>query len=368
VQSAGPVDGQRVASYRAAWQLGALVALISGACSEPRFELDGPPADASCEPDCSASHVTDTGSPQHMREAGSAASELLDAGALADARASAEDPRAEQASAAWKRDLPGTYVLRVRAYGREQTLSNLAVFASEQIWLAELGLDAAGEVAMTTRLCSDFGDVVVPLARSKIEVLEPETQPRRSYRIVYEDGAFRSEGAPVAVGYDEQAPAGCAPGKKIASRPEQSWLRGVPCDCPGSSAPPTLASDCRVTDPDGDGHPGYTIALSGVVQGSDYCRLKDASQFVAGRIARDTRRHTATYLKQQDFYQLACASGNCTRANGALCPGVVNSAEFAPLELAGDAGALSCADVVSQYAAGRFFSGGALTTPAECSR
>ena len=354
--------------------------LISAACSEPRFHGDdGGSKSAPCGIDCGDTggepvDASDRDAKVMMipaegggagRDAGLSADamaipDLDDGGALPDANAPAADAGGREVEA-WKRQLEGRYVLRYRSYAREQTLGGLAVVASVQHSLATIAVDESGEATLTTQLCDDRGELTVAFAKTYIRASRPEKQPPRTFRLLYQDGAFQTIGDPSIIGYSEAAPLDCAPGRKLPARSDQPWLR-TQCDCPTSELPPTSVTDCRLTDSDEDGHPGYTLQLSGFVQGQDYCRVRDASQLVNGQIAPNGR-HSATLMRITDFFQLACEGNGCTRANGEACPGVMNVAEFAPLTPAGGAAPASCSEVMRQVGAGVYYSDNPLLIP-----
>jgi hypothetical protein len=76
-------------------------------------------------------------------------------------------------------------------------------------------------------------------------------------------GVFSTLGGQAALGFDGETRADCAPGRRVASQPEQPWNTDKLCDCPNNASPPVMASDCRITDPDGDGQPGFAVELHG---------------------------------------------------------------------------------------------------------
>jgi hypothetical protein len=265
---------------------------------------------------------------------------------------------------AWKEQLRGSYALRIRNHSRVPALDAFAVLLNEVIWLGEVTVDPQGQVILTTSICRDQTKVGMSiLGESTAELVEPEALSGRTFKLIVEDGQFRTEGAPVAHGYDETlVPADCAPGRTVARRADQVWIRSGVCTCPSSMTPPTSASDCRVTDPDGDGLPGYTIALSGAVRGADYIRNRDGSQFFEGRI--DSRkRHRANYTRRYDFYQLGCMNPPCARSSPESCPGVADYVEFSPLTRP-----LSCAEIARGADDGSLFTTVSFAAPPECSR
>ena len=169
------------------------------------------------------------------------------------------------------------------------------------------------------------------------------------------------------MGYDEVTPPACSRAK-LPRGSSQVWL-GDPsasCTCPGSELPPTLPSDCRVNDPDEDGHPGVTIALAGAIESEDYVRFRDSSQFVDGIVASG-KRHRSSFDKLEELYQLACAKGGCTRANLQACPAKFNTVLFSPLtDMTADGKPWSCAVLLAEIAAGRHFADEPLEFPSGC--
>lgn len=329
--------------------------VCDGGCASGRQLPE--PDDSGAEPGPTEAGVSELGAGSDGAELGSG-----DAG---DAMSPAADSDAAPEDAQdWKQQMLGTYALRLRSYGREQTLGSLASFATQQLFIAEVTLDAEGEVTMTTTLCEDESNLVTVLSATRLRVLKPEVFPRRTYQVQFEDGEFHTVGLPIIVGYNATAPDECVPGQKIMRREEQVWMTSGRCDCPVSDAPPTLLTDCRLTDPDMDEKPGYTIEATGFIRGMDYCRLQEGGQFEDGTIAEDGKL-TATYARNNDFYQIDCASGDCTRANGSSCPGVRNTAEFALVELAPGA-ELTCPDLLTQIRAGGLLSPEQPAIPPEC--
>lgn len=286
------------------------------------------------------------------------ASTAGDASLPDDARV--DDTGAEAAS--WKDRLRGRYALRIRNYSRVQALEGLAALANEVLWLADVAIEADGRVMMTTRVCQDRTHIGMSfLGESWAEMVSPEVLAGRRFELLYVNGQFRTEGAPALHGYTDDVPPECAPGRTAAARPDQVWLRNGTCDCPSATTPPTSPNDCRVTNPDDDAFPGYTIRLSGGFTGFDYIRNKDASQFEEGRIDPD-KRHSARYTRIYDFYQLGCARPPCARSSPEFCPSVPNVVEFAPLTEP-----LTCAELVRQTDDGRLFRPEPLRAPAGCS-
>ncbi|MEY4509083.1 MAG: hypothetical protein RLZZ450_1205 [Pseudomonadota bacterium] len=318
---------------------------------------------------CASHETTTVASP--ASDAGLLGSVVVDAG-LEDGAAlplEAAVADAGQAVSAELQPLLGMYAVRVRFHGQDATLGTLAPLSNELIMLVSIEPDGtSGKLLMTGQRCRDHGVVKGPFSQLFVQMVHPELQPVRRWNLVVRDGAFSTEGPSTFVGYEERAPSGCVPGGTLPRRPAQVWLGDAEatCTCPGSDLPPTLATDCRVNDPDLDGHPGVTIALAGAFESEDYVRLRDASQFTDGIIASG-RRHRALFDKLEDMYQLECANKGCTRANLSACPARFNTALFAPLSpMAAGGKNWSCALLLDEIAAGAHFAEEPLEFPSGC--
>jgi hypothetical protein len=69
--------------------------------------------------------------------------------------------------------------------------------------------------------------------------------------------------------------------------PEGVELRGVHLDDPKNDPMPTEATDPRVWDQDGDGQPGLTVQVTGIVSGDMYIIQRDISSMVGDVIDSD---------------------------------------------------------------------------------
>ncbi|MDB4976952.1 MAG: hypothetical protein JWN48_5293 [Myxococcaceae bacterium] len=245
-------------------------------------------------------------------------------------------------SPSWAEPLVGDYAMRLRLFGREMATG--IGLSHETLSAVQVRFDAQlGEVVWRARMCRDHAEIVAGLTAG---VKYPTLYPIRSQRVLYENGFFKTESmAPTVIGYVEQAPSGCSPGATLPRGPMQSWLVDGTCDCPSDAALPRSPRDCRLTDPDEDGKPGFTVGLTGLYESNDYCVTRDDSQVVHG-VIDPARLHRASYRVNQDSYQVQCAQGGCTRASVALCPVDANSLLLAPLPARADGALWSCADML----------------------
>jgi hypothetical protein len=81
-------------------------------------------------------------------------------------------------------------------------------------------------------------------------------------------------------------PEGDGPGAVLM--PEQAMVLGATLEDPAGDALPTDSDDPRVTDPDGDGHPGVTVEVEGFVSGQVYL-VQRLVRGLRGRVAGDGR-------------------------------------------------------------------------------
>jgi hypothetical protein len=261
----------------------------------------------------------------------------------------------------WREQLRGTYALRIRNHSRVVLLDNVAGLLNEVIWRGDVTVGAGGKVVLTTSVCRDHTTIGASiLGESSADLVKPAALAGRTLELLYEEGRFRTVGEAVEHGFRGDALPECAAGKSIPRRPEQVWLRDT-CTCPGVTLP-TSADDCRVTDPDGDGRPGYTVQVSGAFRGEDWIRNRDGSSFTEGRLDPQ-KRHRARYTRRYEFYQLGCMYPPCARSAPEPCPGVEDYVEFAPI----DPG-WSCDDVTRVADDGSLFPTASSGPPAQCSR
>ncbi|MDB4989403.1 MAG: hypothetical protein JWN04_4581 [Myxococcaceae bacterium] len=247
---------------------------------------------------------------------------------------------------AWAEKLLGDYAVRLRIFGHETTSSTEV--SHETLSVVQVKFDAQlGLVSFVTQMCRDSATLILG---AKAGVKYPELYPPRKLRVDFKDGVFSTSSiGSSAVGYTEGAPSGCSPGLRVRASAAQVWLADGMCDCPSNTDLPKLSTDCRLTDPDADKQPGFTVSLYGTYSSSDYCVTRDDSQFVIGMIDPQGH-HTASYAVIQDSWQVECPDGTCTRAHPVVCKPVYNTVAFAPLAPRSDGAIWSCADMLREGA------------------
>lgn len=275
----------------------------------------------------------------------------------------APDAQADDAGKpAWVAAFEGTYAVRTRFYGSEQT--GLIPFTHELVHLVDVAYDAAsGRVTMDAALCEDHGDLLTA-PPATVRVMYPDKVARRKFDVLYENGFFRTEAPPLLTGFRPDVPAGCMTATTAARLDEQKWITSGSCSCPKSDAPPTSENDCRIVDADGDGKPGQSIQVTGAFDDVNYVRVKDISQFTRGVVASNGK-HVAQFTRNEDFYVLRCAGGGpCPRNTLKFCP--ATEVLFEPLRTPPPSGAWTCSDVRAQKETCTIFGCTPLTLPSGC--
>jgi hypothetical protein len=298
-------------------RLGVIALAVGAACSDPSYGMKAP---------------GDSGDALRV-----------DAGATASKDATLDASVQHDASPPSDADFPlGEYALLARFYGISLP-AGTGYFGEEAI--AKVNVQRVnGELQMSWTYCAYRGLLVVPLVLNNVSyaVLHPESFPQRTYRIELDGSSFQAFGDTLLIGYEDLA--NCPEGS-TQLHPERAWLSNGQCTCPSSTVlPPTLPSDCRVTDPDRDGKPGFTVQFTGGTENFSYTRIKDGSQILHGTIAANGH-HTAQYSANSDTYQLSCAREPCTRASAQVCANDNNVVRFLPLPAR--AGEYTCQDVVN---------------------
>lgn len=349
----------------------------TAACTEPMYgSVDAGAADDECN-DCkrvdASPHHGDAGpadKPQGRTD-GAIGITVPDGSASTDPGAddagSTTGPAVPTGQTRWPDSILGTFAIRMRFFGNDATLSALALILHEKVALAVVTReDPAGPVSMKFTICRDFGKLQSPLSAGVIgTTVYPERLEPVLFTLVESQGVFHTEAAPRLIGYDDKVPASCASASTAPKRAEQVWLTSALCECGMPSSPPTKLNDCRVTDPDRDGHPGVTIELSGSSTGKDYVRFRDQSQLSAGKLSGDGR-HTGLWLENNDYYQLQCATGICARTAYRACKPEVNPVLFAPLLAKPGGGEWTCEDMLKRADTGDLFPNDMLAYPNEC--
>jgi hypothetical protein len=258
-------------------------------------------------------------------------------------------------SAAEDRELPGSYALITRFFGRDS--SGVGYFREDIVSLATIERTAvAGKFRMQTQTCEHTGYVDPELLVEPIvsRLLFPQFVPLRSYELTVSAGRFRSAGEPMLAGYEEPSATRPCPAGTKQRHPERGWLPNGECTCPISELPPTQASDCRVVDTDGDTHPGMTVQFAGGTENVTYSRLRDSGQLIDGTLSPDGQ-HRASYAAMLDTFHLECTMSTCTRRGVRICPPDFNPARFVRLQARSDGRAPTCDDVLREVAAPGYF-------------
>ncbi|HVZ34938.1 MAG TPA: hypothetical protein VG963_21070, partial [Polyangiaceae bacterium] len=141
---------------------------------------------------------------------------------------------------------------------------------------------------------------------------------------------------PMAYGYDNTTTASCSPpGAPVACLPNHYCSSTGTCTCPETDA--LLSNtDCRVLDPDDDGHPGFTLTLEALGQpiGEAYAALLDEGQFLNGELRPD-RAHVAHFVYQTTVFDFGCVlftqQGSCPMLTSRACPSAANIVYLKPL-------------------------------------
>lgn len=338
-------------------------------CSEPRFEMR---ADAAGPDDVSPLEQYEAGATAEpsSQDADVSEASVIDAPST-DARAFAPDDdagtvdasdagsphisetRADAATTtaapSWAPSLVGTYAARVQSFA-EDSSSLLSARLLQRITITRQG-DA---YELTTQHCEWIANAFIGTLR----VIDPASLPPLRQRLVFTGDTFASEPIDFAQGYQAGLPE-CAgkPGEALPRRSEQSWITGSTCTCPGPTVP-DRSDDCRITDPDRDGRPGYStrfIATPPLLDADIWGVGAYASSFVAGKRAADGVL-TAQVRGNETWQQFGCSLGkpdDCLQFSGtaASCAPEYNRAEFVPLAMRSvPGGEWNCAAIVARAA------------------
>jgi hypothetical protein len=249
----------------------------------------------------------------------------------------------------WQRDLLGTYAAKGYAFS-ESTFGLIAM--STDLSFVHI-VEADGGVELSVEMCTE----TVSSRLAELSFVHPETLPVRRHQVMFEPGQqWRTETPLMGTGYDLEVPDKCRgfEGSSVAKDPAQTWITETPtCKCPASRlAPPELA-DCRITDPDGDLQPGYTLtlrskeAIASVLNAEVHGATANSSHYLHGRINRGGF-HSAEIVLEVETYQLSCRPSSCADLSSDFtqvraCPPQRNTVSFVPLDLRTEpAGGWSC--------------------------
>jgi hypothetical protein len=194
----------------------------------------------------------------------------------------------------WAQPLLGTFAKRVLMFNYDTIASEVA--RSAEISLLTIAADEQGTLWATTKLCSLTADWPQALAGSGplITIKTPSVIPPIKQRIALgEAPTFSAEATARQVGFDPNRQSVCngkPAGASVMRFPDQVWLTAGTCKCAENPAiPPTLSTDCRVTDPDGDHDPGIRLVNTGLAAGEFGMTIDSAFSMVVGKVHADGR-------------------------------------------------------------------------------
>ena len=169
--------------------------------------------------------------------------------------------------------LVGRYLVRADSFSLQQFSEVLSSpwYASAHMLSLSVGHIKQGETGLLLELepCqwSTSFDAVGSVLTARLTVGEEGERPSiplRTLHMRFGPGCSWSampEG-PTPWGFTDQSTAGCDQPWQQRAQPERPWLTGETCSCSAAATElPQDERDCRVSDPDGDGKPGFTAAL-----------------------------------------------------------------------------------------------------------
>jgi hypothetical protein len=217
----------------------------------------------------------------------------------------------------WARPLIGSYAKRSVTFSYEETVP---VFNTRNVEDSILTIAQNGDaLEASIKLCS-----YEVQAMGLMPVYFKNTagmQPRKGHILLGTANTFTSEPMPQQLGFD-RARADCNGSAHRMKYPDQTWIKGLQCDCSAARLPDSL-TDCRVTDGDGDGNAGITLRaqFSPVAVLSDAVIAFESSvTFVAGQVMAN-KDHTVSELRSQGQSCLDPDNDSCNLGNNQLCAG-----------------------------------------------
>jgi hypothetical protein len=103
-----------------------------------------------------------------------------------------------------------------------------------------------------------------------------------------------------------------------------------------------------------DGHPGYSVRLTGGLDRTDFVRHRDSSQMIMGKISAQ-KKHTAIYQYNHDHFTLDCTAV-CPVTEYEPCLLEESQVLFEPVKPQLPSGAeWTCAEVMRRSVTGEFF-------------
>lgn len=299
--------------------------------------------------------VAPSGAPSGADAAATVATLPTDPPILADAGANTANA---STLPTWAAQLPGVYAVRVQAFsvssGTALRWTSLGKMNITQTGDQLSAVMLACSMTAATQAGTDLGRTD---GAAKL--------PARPFAVTFKGDTFTISPTETAVGYDEKPPEACQghEGGSVTKRPFQTWIAGTQCVC-GIEALPE-ANDCRVTDPDSDGRPGYSSSspIAGV---TTWGVSQSFSKFVEGHVGNE-QAHTALYFEDGRLNQFGCdpigACGAVGTSKG--CPLQDARVLFAPLhDNAAPSGGWTCASIEASLS--KLFPGAPPPFPADC--
>jgi hypothetical protein len=255
---------------RSAFRAGLLALSAVGACTEPQYadpkddaapEDAGPPSDAETSSDLDTSISSQ---PSMDGDGGACQGSNCAADTAMPAQPDAEVgsmPDAETVLDPVRANWVGRYASRSYMYSWDGLVEGSARFLT----VAEIKPTADGKLVLEEEICMWAGGWRFFVSSQANIVFSPT---RTSSELSFSADKFESNMvAKALIGYGP-APSSCTAGVTTTqAQPEQVWLTNNTCDCPRTADVPSSARDCRLTDTDPDGKPGYTFRANvGVYQ------------------------------------------------------------------------------------------------------
>ncbi|HEX5656993.1 MAG TPA: hypothetical protein VFX59_07345 [Polyangiales bacterium] len=346
----------------------ACVALAAlGACSDPSYRM---PADDGVEGDAGDASTF----PLRNDDAGSgrdAAKTPTDSAVTPPARdaevadAKVDEPDAEDVGPRtlivppWAERMLGPYASRASLFRQDEygTITRGTLIRLHQFVVAEGGL------VVRSKLCQYRASTTL----AEITLLDPTGAPEQTQNVLFSDVEERwsTDGPPVQYGFTRALPKVCEGkvGESVNKPATQVWNTSAKCRCPEVDEEPLL-DDCRLLDPDQDGHPGFTFHLMGTAligEADVFGGYESASQAVNGQLRADGTMR-ANVRAADANYQFDCQPAGCTNIAvlGKWCPSSINTIDFVPLTDA----APSCESVVAEL--GTLFPSAIADYPPRC--
>jgi hypothetical protein len=338
------------ATYRVQVRQGADVVWQSASLTDTRFTFDETLAEGRYQ----VIVVTRIGE----RESLSSPAQLI----VGDAQATPTPTPASGGVPAWAQPLVGRYAMRNYSF----TNPTGAMLSGSRLSIAEFVRDG-DSLKLITQVCDQRANARGVTVRPRT----PEAFPMMTRTVSFDSGQqWSTDGNPVATGYMRENPPQCAGriGQYVPKGPGKEWIRGSTCRCASPSAAP-LADDCRVIDPDGDGHPGLAYVWSGTgVSGNlSHAGVVDRSRLVRGTV-NPNGSHFAQYHNDQYTFFFECQPDECEVPAVALpCSSEHNGTQFVRLpEPPSGQRDWTCATL--RAAESRLFTTNIPATPSRCNR